>query len=167
MTPRTPLCCSRRPSCEATHSSTPTRGAVTCSGATCAWRRSSLSMSDLLHDCASQQAARPQQDRSDQDGKDVEVLERGALRQVARRVRLAETDDETAEHRAGDAPDPTDHSRGEALQSCDEAHVVVDLPENEPEDHTGRAGQRRADEEREGDHMVDVDAHHLRRLTIV
>ena len=52
------------------------------------------------------------------------------------------------------------------LRPVVEAHEVVDLAEDEPEEDAGRARERRADEERLHDDAVDVDAHHRRRLAV-
>src|ERR1043165_1345974 len=125
---------SRFSSTDATHSSTPILG---WSGG--GWGVSSSATSDLVHVGLAEDAGRPDDDDHDQQREDVEVLERRALRQIARRVRLREADDQSAEHRAGDAPDPPDHGRREALEAGQEAHEVVALAEDETEHHAGRA----------------------------
>ena len=91
---------------------------------------------------------------------------RTSRRDIARRERLGEADEQAAEHRAGNAADPADDGGGEPLQAGEEAHEVEDLAEDEAEHHAGRARERRADEEGRRDHAVDVDPHHRRRLAV-
>ena len=98
--------------------------------------------------CA-QEAARTHEDDEDQDREHDQVLI--GRRDVARRVRLAEPDQQAAEHRARDAPDPADDGGGEALQAGGEAHQREDLTEDDSEHHPAGCGERRADEEGEGD----------------
>ena len=79
----------------------------------------------------------------------------------------ARPDEHSAEHRAGDAPDAADHGARERLEPGDEAHQLEHAAEDEPRHHARDAREHAADEERDHDRPVDVDADHLRPLAIV
>ena len=101
---------------------------------------------------------------ADQDHEHDRVLER--RREVAGRERLGQPDHEPADDGARQVADAADDRGRERLQAGVEAHVRPDLLVDETVEDAGRAGERRADEERRGDHAVHVDAHHLRRLAV-
>ena len=67
----------------------------------------------------------------------------------------------------GDAADPADDRRGERLEAGLEADEMEDLAEVQAEHDAGGAREHRADEERGGDHAIDVDAHHRGGLAVV
>src|SRR5205814_1671335 len=133
---------SRRSSTSATQLSTPMRGC-------------SVIPSYLLDVCFPEQPGGADDQNGDQDPEDEKVVE--PRRDVALRERLGEPDHDSAEHRAGNAPDAADDRRREALEPGDEAHEVVDALEHEADHDTRRAGERRADEESHDDDAVDVD----------
>ena len=60
-----------------------------------------------------------------------------------------------------DVADAAQDRRRERLQAGVEAEVELDDAEVQALDDAGRTGERRADEERHGDRLVDVDAHQL------
>src|SRR4051794_11239459 len=98
---------------------------------------------DLLQRRGAEQAAGPDQHHPDQDPEHDEVGDVAV--QIALRPGLDQPDLEAAEHRTGNASDAPDDSRGESLQSCEEADQVVDLAVDEAEHHPGSAAEGRAD----------------------
>ena len=80
---------------------------------------------------------------------------------------LDEGDDEAADRRAGRVADTAEDGGREGLQAGKEPEVELDAAEVEALDDARRSGERRGDEERDRDRLVDVDAHELRRLAIL
>src|SRR5512132_4635135 len=130
--PVRPFCSVRRSSTRATHSSVQARDrSSTSTGSGIAAGRSPASRggpppselkSYLLDHGRSEQARGSDEEHADQEREDVEVCVDRPAREVARCEGLREADQETAEHGAGDASDPADDGRGEALQAGGEAH---------------------------------------------
>src|SRR6478672_1445314 len=137
--PLTPVRARRRSSAWETHSSVPTRDlSVTSTGSGVATGRSPSSRggpppselkSDLLDHGRAEQARRSNEEHDDQEREDVEVCVDRPARKVAGRERFRKTDQEAAEHCAGDAPDPTDDGCGEPFQAGGEAHKREAPPE--------------------------------------
>jgi len=80
---------------------------------------------------------------------------------------LDESDEDTAEHRAGQAADAAQHGRGERDQAELEAQVVHGGPDDLLVQQAGRAGEATAEGERERDDPVDVDAHQPGRVLVL
>src|SRR5205823_5342333 len=105
----------------------------------------------LLNHGRAEEARRSDEEHADQEREDVEVCVDRPARKVARGEGLGEANQETAQHCAGNAPDPADNGRGEALQPGGEAHQREDLAEDEPEHDASCGRERRPAEERERD----------------
>src|SRR6266487_6652253 len=157
----------RRSSTRATHSSVPTldRSAGSTGSGIAAGRSPSSRggpppselNSYLLDHGRAEQARRSDEEHADQEREDVEVCVDRPARKVARGEGLGEADQEAAQHCAGNAPDPADNGRGEALQPGGEAHQREDLAEDEPEHDSTCGRERRPEKERERYHPVDAD----------
>src|SRR3954453_5835716 len=96
-------------------------------------------ISSPLQRRASEKPVRAEDHEPDQHEEDDQELERRC--QVSRDERFRETEQQAAQHRAGDAADSTDDRGGEPLQPGDKAHRVRDLEEHEPDHHAGGAGE--------------------------
>src|SRR5438309_2466928 len=78
-----------------------------------------------------------------------------------------EADDHPAQERALDVADATHHGGGETVQTVAEALEVPGRVVVQAVDGAGSAGHGTADQKRQGDGQVDVDAHHRRRGTVL
>lgn len=81
--------------------------------------------------------------------------------------RLADADDERADHGAGDRADAAEHRRHERLQTRhgaggrDDGRVIREVQQR------ADSGKERADDKRHGDDLIDLDAHELAGLKIL
>ena len=64
-----------------------------------------------------------------------------------------------ADRRAGDVADPSQDRGGERLQAGVEAEVLADVAEAQAPDHARRPCEHAAEQEGQGDGLVEVDAH--------
>ncbi len=83
----------------------------------------------------------------------------GEVADVARAERLDQPEQHAAQHRAGEVADAAQHRGGKRLQAEEEAHLVVRDAVVGADHHARHRAERRADDERQRDHAVDVDAH--------
>ena len=112
-----------------------------------------------------EEAGRPEDHHGDQDREDDDVRPLDAEELSAER--LDEPDDQRAGHGARDVADPPENRGGEGAEPGLVADVERGEAVVEAEEEAPRPGQRRAQEEREDDHPVDVHAHHLRRVHVL
>ena len=82
-------------------------------------------------------------------------------------VVLEQPEEQAAEQRAADVADAAEHRGGERLDAGEEADVVAGRLEEDGEQEPGGAGEQPAEQEREHDDAVDVDAHELGRLGVL
>ena len=80
---------------------------------------------------------------------------------------LDDPDDQPAEHGAADVADAAHHRRGERVEAGREALEVPDRGLVERADQAGRARHQAAEQERQRDRRVDVDAHQPRGLRVL
>src|ERR1044071_7080051 len=71
--------------------------------------------SDLLRDRAAEDAAGLEEQHENQDTEHVHVAQR--RREVCRAEKLEHSDEQPAEHRPADVPDPSDDRRDESLET--------------------------------------------------
>ena len=81
--------------------------------------------------------------------------------------RLDHADDQAADHGALEVADAAHDRRGERDQAGGEALVELDRPVVERVDQARRAGQHAAEQERQRDRAVDVDAHQARGVHVL
>ena len=84
-----------------------------------------------------------------------------------RAVVLEQAEQQAADERAADVADAAEHRGGERLDAGQEADVEAGGLEEDHEEEAGGAGEDAAEQERERDDPVDVDAHELRRLGVL
>src|SRR6266516_4283253 len=133
-------------------------------------RRSSIDYSlRKLRSCAhpfrlAEEALRPEHQHRDQHDEDPDQVVGGTARQVLPGQVLDQPDREATDHRTLDAADPAENRGGEREDAVQEAHVGGDEVGPHTEQHARDAGQRPADDERDHDGPVRVDAHQPGRI---
>src|SRR5262245_56079447 len=101
-----------------------------------------------------EQAGWPKHEHDDQDRENDHV--RPTDGQVLTAEGLDEPDDDTAEHRTGNAADAAEHGCGKSPKAGRIADTVVGVVIVEPEDQAGRTGKSRTDKKRHHYHPVDL-----------
>src|SRR3982750_4450955 len=95
----------------------------------------------------------------DRDRNAGELAQVREVADVARAERLDHAEQQAAEHGAAQVADSAEHGGREGLQPEQESHLVLRDAVIGADHHAGDGGERGADDERERDHAVDVDAH--------
>src|ERR1700733_10874221 len=116
-------------------------------------------------DLNAEEADRTEREDEHEDREDERLAPLTAEERTAEDV--DESDEETADTRADDVADATEHCGGERDDAEAETDVPLEVAVVDAVDHRGRCGERRADEERCGDRAVDVDAAQERGSTIL
>src|SRR5262245_58305469 len=120
----------------------------------------SVSTSHLLAVGPPEEPGRPHEEDEDQEQERERVLPLG--RDVRREQVLGDAEEEPADHGPGDGADAPEDRRDERLEARHEAGERIDLAVLRAERDAPEAREERAEEERRGDHAVDVDAHEPR-----
>src|SRR5665213_4628224 len=136
------------------------------SGASRRERRTAGFTLNFLRHSFAKQARRSENQDQDEDREDHDVGPLRALRNVLRRERLDQADQEAAEHRARDVTDAAEYRGRKSLEAGFEAVEEPGRAVVNAADEAGRARQRAADQERHRDRGVNVDAHQLRGVAV-
>ena len=120
---------------------------------------------DLLNLGLSEDARRTEDEDEHQQGEGEGVFVGAG--DIAGGEAFAQAEHKAADHGAGDGPDAAEHSGGEGLDARDEADEEVHLPHVVGDEHAADGGQRRADDERQRDDAVGVDAEQHSHLAVL